>query len=114
MWSRKVSWYGLEKSVGITFCECFRKGSVICFGECFKYVEDWCQSGNPCYFPGLVHVHVAPWYIVVANCHLKFHPELCPQGASVVIADLGSSAGAETAQEIGDKVTFVETDVSDE
>lgn len=39
---------------------------------------------------------------------------LARQGASVVIADLGSSSGEKTSLEIGGKTTFVETDVTSE
>ena len=37
---------------------------------------------------------------------------LVRQGAAVVIADLPSSKGSEVAEEIGEKATFVPTDVS--
>ena len=37
---------------------------------------------------------------------------LVRQGAAVVIADLPSSSGAKVAEEIGERATFVPTDVS--
>ncbi|MCG1010767.1 glucose 1-dehydrogenase [Salinicoccus sp. ID82-1] len=45
----------------------------------------------------------------------KVHAKLfINEGAKVVIADLGSSEGKKTAEELGDQATFVELDVTDE